>query len=814
MSKCYSMIKKMEEFKDYPDSILQAMAKDLEGLADMHERMGSRSEFARGAKEWIKERKIALENLEALKRQTALAKSRTRNKMAGLSDNPALALRTVLGGDAAGNVGEAASIKSAQEAHTANYLKLTDTAISELPDAVQASVRAGELDLERMQAKAYLEDPKYAEYRGWKLPDNPVAVDLAKKHLLEDQAMAFDMGRARGYKVDGPQGRIISRTHDAVAIMAQPKNQWIDKILSYTDLPRTFKENSGDLNYIREYFSDMYERIRTSNYQDTTKGRAIHFSSPEAEFKYMQEFGYGSLDAAREAAAREMGARIPLAEAFGWDYEAGFQEIRDATKRDLRPGYDVDKNKSNKLRGAIPEVLANVDTVWAEVTGVTNQAGTSVASTVSTVLRGANVVSKLGNTGIRSASNLATATNVTQNLFDKGWGHALADNVQNFISSAKFGEADKIMRKFGLLVQDVHKLGMADLSTEDAVGSVRRITSAITRGFTKATGLDWMNKRAAAAMSLTIGREFAELSVHNFDELGPMTKQTLTRYGLSSKHWEVAKRMISDLGDGTMAMVPNRYMDPDIVTEMLGVSKKKAQEIIVDTAIRLNSMVYDASLRATTTPDVTTNAMLRQGLHADRWGRIAMDLAFQFKSFSAQQLSGMRDSYRLQANVKGKIPALLPPLQLAMGMTALWFAGQKAIDMASGKPTRKDLDPTTALGMARIFAKSGASGIMGDYADAIFGFGEDSGTLKYVAGPTFGTANDLANIVAKKVVKGESTEYAQGKVIRNNLPFQNFPGLTRVYDPAINMAMEKFWPHYVEKRRMQDVQRELEGKIK
>jgi hypothetical protein len=187
-------------------------------------------------------------------------------------------------------------------------------------------------------------------------------------------------------------------------------------------------------------------------------------------------------------------------------------------------------------------------------------------------------------------------------------------------------------------------------------------------------------------------------------------------------------------------------------------------------------MFIDRAEHAVIEPDARTRAFLLRGSQPGTvWGETARFIA-QFKSFPVailQRTMG-REIYgrgydTLGDYLKNGKGDMLGMANLIVWMTLFGYGAMSVKDMLKGRTPRDPLSPSTWMAA---MLQGGAFGIYGDFL-----FGEmknrfGGGLLSTLAGPTFGTFNDIGDLYGR-LRDGDDGAAQAFRLLISNTPFMN-----------------------------------------
>lgn len=215
--------------------------------------------------------------------------------------------------------------------------------------------------------------------------------------------------------------------------------------------------------------------------------------------------------------------------------------------------------------------------------------------------------------------------------------------------------------------------------------------------------------RQAVAMRTAIAKMFstdlADNATKSFDQLYVGTQDTLMKFGIGAKEWDIVSQGIDDFGDGTRGITPEAIQDLDIPA---------AQKNTLSQGI--SAYMAELSELGSPTPGVKRQAWKNSIDPNTIMGQLARFIG-QYKSFSLSQLDTMAfiSSTGKQATGKwgqGKYGNIRLTAATMASSTAMGYLAIAAKDLAKGKQPQ---DPTTLDSFSRAFAQGGAGLIYADF---------------------------------------------------------------------------------------------------
>lgn len=626
------------------------------------------------------------------------------------------------------------------------------------------------------------------------------ASDEAKKIgkvLFKYQRGMLQRKNQAGAYVQLKAGRVVSQSHDP-GKMVKRQAEWMNYIRDKLDFARMGIEPERQEKFLELAYNAIVTGVREPSVkqsddiaeafkgpQNLAKRESAHgvfvFKDADAWYDYNKEFGTNSL---REAYLNDLqsGARaIALLENFGTNPEAMLGRVVDR----LSQKY---KNDSN-ARDAIAEMRGEkrgafrLDNYMAEVTGSVNIGATTTMAQVNTNIRSLQTMAKLGGSWISALSDVAFMS--TNRIYQ---GRSVVDAWGDAFSAAFVGlnNAERKEMADRLLVGLEGQLGDFFQRYDVTDGASGKISSAMGIFFKLNLLQPWTraNKRG---VSLMLANDFGKLAKTKFADLPDAQKRLFRIYNIDENNWNAARAIVENDAQGRPYVMPDKIEDQ---------ATREAFQLLLN-----NEAEYTVP-----SPGERERGILRQGLQANTVEGQAIRFITQFKSFGAtvftkvlgRQIYGYGNKGLVDA-AKNGLGANIGLINAIVGTTVLGYFIMQAKEVLRGREPRPNTPET-------FFAAMLQGGALGIYGDFLFAEANryGGGALETVAGPTIGTASDVADLLLKyRNVAFGGDENVGGdtiRLIKSNTPFANLFYTKQVMDYLIWYQLQEIVnPGYLER---------------
>lgn len=791
MAECIDLVKKSIPDAT-PDELNDILGQINERFARIMQEGGKRAEeaVAQASQEVVDAMKLAA----LIEKRNAVINKNVRMQAVdfirtSFPDNPMLGVEALLVGVQQARKGARSHVGSAQRALEKKYFAFIESGLDR--ENLRPFFIRPEMQADIARALWSIDDQAALK----NLPAEAVSI---AKVINEAQEMARADANKAGAWIGKIKGYITRQSHDQIRLMRAGKDAWIAAVKPKLDYNRMFP--SGAPDNIDNWLAQTYENIITGNHtkldSDAAKmaafkgpanlakkasaERVLHFKSADDWLAYNEQFGVGNVAESVMSGFLRASESNGLMQVLGTNPEFNLKAIIEAAESatEIKTPKDVDRLSAAKKR---------VDNYYKQVSGQTrNPVNAKVARRMANVRSGVRlatlggvVLSSLGDPFLR-ASELRYQ--------GKGLFSDIADGYASILKGRSQPERMRILMELEEYSESVISDIARRWDPEDQAGSAM---SWMERKFFKFNLMNEWTNRSRAGASMAISRHVADYHGKPWTEVPEALKRVFSLYKIEEADWAAINKAELSMESG------RKY----VTTEQI----QKVDKAVAD---KYRRYLADRIDFAYLTPDAKTQATMNQGLQPGTVPGEAIRAFMQLKTFPIAMIQKIvgREMFGYGATSWRDMGAqeMRGLATLIVGTTIFGYMAMTAKDMMKGKEPRPIDDKRTWIAAAM---QGGALGIYGDFL-----FGQNArngaGMLATLAGPLFGKADDLHNILsktAKGVEEGEIKADVAAKLMRftvNNLPGNNIFWLRPAMDYAILYEIqEALSPGYL--RRME-----------
>ncbi|TCT34653.1 hypothetical protein [Martelella mediterranea] len=633
--------------------------------------------------------------------------------------------------------------------------------------------------------------------------------DAAAKHFAKVWDDTADWLRQRFNAAGGAIGKLenwgLPQHHDARALRKKGLQKWKEDITPLLDVSRMKHPLTGksvDLKDLDDILTDVWTGIATGGWakrdpsrQPFGKGalanqrgehRFLVFRDADNWLEYQRLYGgggdaFGSMMGhinmiAKDIAAMEILGPNPNG-TINWLKQA--VEKQAAEKAAGRPARFAGKPERAGDRAA--SITKKIDAVWGSMRGtlqtpINGRWAAGMAATRSLI-----TASVLGSATISAISDVGT-TMISRKFAGINARGAFSDIIKAF---GKTSRREAVAA--GLILDDAMHVFHAQaryVGTLDGPGW----SSFIADRVLSLSGLTPWSQAGRHAFGLAFMRTVSEHAGKNYDALPEALRNTMKRYGILSRDWDlIRKTKKHDMGGATIIR-PNEMLDAGDNR----ISERYLEMIQSETEFAIPSGSHRSKV-----------ALVDENRPGTFIGEVLRSFA-QFKSFGAvfMLLHGKRIHHMLVGDNPSKGAAYAGSLLIS---TTLFGAmAYQLKQMAAGRDPQDMKDPSF-WGAAML--QGGGLGIYGDFLFSnVNRYGGGFSTT--LAGPVVERANNLWNLTAGNAIQlanGEDTKFGRelNRFMRSNTPGSTiwylrlgwerivFDQLQYLMDPEANKAFKR-----------------------
>jgi len=622
-----------------------------------------------------------------------------------------------------------------------------------------------------------------------------------------DSALLRDAGFDKWYEDISP--KLDEKTFADVLPRKDGKNMKVEFLRNVYNSLVTGIHKKSDGEYTIDGLKDPVTSFKgpANLAKKLSQSRVLHFKDGEVAHEYFQKYNRRSLFETVVDGLIHDGRSMALMENLGTNPRAMVERILDdidkMTETDTKLTQQAEKQRKRTL-GEFSNLDNSVNAVGSSQSIFFGADFASVASGIRMIQE----MAKLGAATISSITDLASKaafiSSNTERGFFHSFGRAIADSLEGLSGPQRKQFAIRLLVGTEAMTGNVlSRFGSDDFGP----GFISRSHAL----FFKLNGMRYWNHAQKVGVARILAFDGAEAVGKSWNNVDSNFKQMLGKYGISEAELKLFKDVDMKAEDG------NKYLFPDLVEDIsddvLDVYIRQKQGVlnITDDArlkardelrTKIGAMYTDGADTAIPTPGAKERFIMNLGYQKGTVGGEAIRLLMQLKGFPITMITkGLTRQY-YSSGFTGT-------MKMITGMTAMGYVAMSAKDLLRGKEP-KELFSDDYMKSAKVLKMSmlqgGGMGIFGDYIFGEFNRYGQSFT-QTLAGPTFGTADDLFTMYSK-FVSGEKIAKDAVRFAVSNTPYANlFYTRAAMEYMFLHGMMEHLDPGYlrrVEKRLEKD----------
>lgn len=622
----------------------------------------------------------------------------------------------------------------------------------------------------------------------------------------------FSRGEANaaGAWVGKESGYIVRQSHDQKKIRKAARQvggeftndeninfqAWRDYVLPLLDTNRTFGDTEGlsTDKFLRSVYDGLYSGLHMANTgggasksvpagfaslaKRMSHDRILHFKDGKSWSQYNKTFGSGSLRESMLFGLERQARNTALMEKLGPNPQMTLDNIKaELEKTAAKKGAQGRVEFQNRMKA--------VENWMAELDGSVNIPANAMGASISANIRAIQSMAKLGGAVISSVSDLA---NIGGELRYQGKSYlsGYSAALDGLVAGKNINEKNQILGMLGVSMRGMAGNAVHRFSAQDDLSGTM---SRAMRTFFKWNGLTWWTDSLRQGAAFAMSKNLADNVGRGFNKLNLDMQRVLGLFDIDGGMWDMMRKSSLYEADGDKFFTPEMARtipDDDIKGYLSEIGKKPTAANIRNTRNEIErkfrNYFTDRVEYAVIEPDARVRTISKLGTQPGTPEGEFMRFIMQFKSFPtamllkplSRELYGRgieADSFTkaIRQALKNGNGEMMGIAQLFVQMTALGYLAMSAKDMLKGREPRDPLNQKTWMAAA---TQGGGLGIYGDF---LFGdmknrFG--GGALQTLAGPTFGTGEDIINII-QKIRDGDDAAAETLNTIISNTPFAN-----------------------------------------
>lgn len=574
-----------------------------------------------------------------------------------------------------------------------------------------------------------------------------------------DTSSVGDSLEEAAYKAIKNYGDYDLNTKRKVGFNVQENKRWITKLMHPSKMIKRlgddefrslamktwdFEKMGIPTEKVDDFVSKFYNKrtdIRTSRVLDegmevvsfkmgkgVEANRSIIFKDGDAHYDYFNAVHEGKTLAAvvSENMHREYG-RLALADTFGPNYKATILSLKNAAA------------KAANAKGQSPSIIGTKIKQFDQYIGMMENKypshGTSLVAKFGDTSRKLVNMAMLGKALISTITDLPQSFMTINTVTGKNIFQTTNEVLSDFVSNIPRESRRELANKLQVFSEDyLSGFMLRRFGSDD--GPVGRGFDKWHNFYMQATGLTDQSHIMRSVIAKNLADHFGTQQLKSFDELYRGAKDSLSRFGINSKEWDIIRNSELETVGKTQVLTP------ESIRNQKGINANRLDEIATNYAAYLDYY----SKRGSPTP----------GMKQNRWQRVVdpntvtgqlMRFAGQFKSFSLSVMETMQAQKNIGATSSlGNMDKVAATI--AMASVGGYLAEQMSSFTSRGefKPfpsnTKEALDTVT-----RAVARGGALGLY-DYLLASRGGGYRPISAD-IGGPFMAMLNDAAQLVSE-----------------------------------------------------------------
>lgn len=523
-----------------------------------------------------------------------------------------------------------------------------------------------------------------------------------------------------------------------------------------------------------------------------SRERVLQFRDADAWLQYHRTFGRpGTLASAAVDGLQRLGRHTALIETAGPNPIANLERLR----RDLEARNQSNPDALIRLRSS------GIDHLQQWISGETRGVESPTVASIGGIVRGFNVLTKLGYMTLSSVSD-TVSLGAEAKFQGKGWLHGYRQALEDLLEGRGQGDRRVISELVGAGLDGV--TGSIGARFDAADGVPGMMSWAMRKMYSLNLGSWWTDSHKIGATFMQM-RGWALDAGRTFAELDEGQRRLFGLYGIGQAEWDMLRISRPMEAQGRSYLVPAemRTLPTDRVAQLVGrpLTDFEAVRILDEAGDRFATLLADRADYAVPTPGGREMAMMYGGHKpGSAWGE-ALRFFWQFKQFPVSVLS--KPVGAIRANAESRIAAATALAPMFLQLTAMGYVAMSLKDLFKNKEPRPPDMWETWLASA---AQGGGLGLYGDFLFGDFNrFGRSWG--ESFLGPTIGgVVPDLAALNAK-AIRGELKTADIVKFGVANTPFANLFYVKPVLDQILAAEIyERLNPGY-RQRAERDLQR-------
>ncbi|KRB61379.1 hypothetical protein ASE04_21145 [Rhizobium sp. Root708] len=432
--------------------------------------------------------------------------------------------------------------------------------------------------------------------------------------------------------------------------------------------------------------------------------RVFRFENPDTYKRLMQKYGVGSggLFNTMMGHVQSMAKEIAFVEVLGPNYEGTFNKLIQSALED-----HSSRKLSQRAEGRL--TLNDPRTVQRTFDALTGKLGVAQSELIAGIaggMRNLQTASRLGSAAIAAIPGDSMTAVLAANYNDIPAAAVIGRLVRD-LSTNREG-AEILARQLNLTAGAVLDTAIGTRRFDDEVLG-RGYTGRIADGLMRVTGINTWTEGLKRAFSMEFMGMIARQTEHKFEDLDPVFRGFLGRYGFDAGDWD------------KLRVAPHLEAEGAKFFDVNGVEDQRLAD-------RLMSAIIDERHFAVVEPDSRVRSVMTGGMQRGTVLGEAVRSATQFKSFPVSFMM----THMMRALTQGSMAnRAYRTTQLVLMTTIGGAALVQAQSLISGRDPN---DMSSPLFWGEAFLRGGGGGMLADFLYSSTTRGKE-GIAQYIAGP-------------------------------------------------------------------------------
>ncbi len=651
----------------------------------------------------------------------------------------------------------------------------------------------------------------------------------------------YSLGRKNraGAYIGRLENYITRQAHDGKLMSDAGFEKWLNDIRpllddsTFKDVPLRKDGKNAEEEFLRDVYESLVSGIHKKNDGEYTidgkkdpitafkgqsnlakslsQSRVLHFKDGEAAFKYSQNYNRRNLFETIIDGLTHDGRSIALMENLGTNPRMMIDRILE----DISLQAKKNPKLARKAKGQSKAVIREFSQLDNSLNAVGISEGKFFGADFASVASGYRMIQEmalLGSATVSSITDVASkaaflASNTERGFFNN-LGRGMADVFEGFKGPERKELAIRLLvGAEGMTGNVLSRHGPEDFGP----GFISKMHAL----FFKLNGMRYWNHAQKVGVARILAFDGAASVKKSWNNVDGQFKALLKRYDIDEQEIKLFKDVDMKAKDGREYLFPDladdipvKALDPYIrqKTGSLEISDAMRARARDELRTKIGSVYTDSADTAIPTPGAKERAIMNLGLPKGTVAGEAIRMVMMLKGFPITMITkGLNRQYHTSG--------FTGTMKMITGMSAMGYVAMSAKDILKGKEP-KTIFTDDYMKSAKVITASmiqgGGMGIFGDFMFGEFNRYGQSFT-KTVAGPAFGSADDVATMFAKLVRGDVPTKDAVKFAIRNT-PYANLFYTRAAADyMVLHGLMESMDPGYLrrtEKRLKKDYDQE------